>query len=62
MALAAVALVVCCAGPVLVGGAVLAAVTGFVAGARCLFAFAGLLFGLALIGLRRRAGSAECRR
>jgi hypothetical protein len=62
MALAAVVLVVCCAGPVLAGGAVLAGVTGFVAGAWWLFALAGMLFVLALIGLHRRAGSAGGKR
>lgn len=62
MALAAVVLAVCCAGPVLAGGAVLAAVTGFVAGVWWLFALGGLVLALSLVGLRRRSGSPEGKR
>ena len=53
-----VVLVVCCAGPVLVGGAALAAIGGFVSGAWRLWAVAGVLCIVALIGLRQRSRSA----
>ena len=56
---AAMVLVVCCAGPVLAGGAVLAAVTGFVSGAWWLLAIAGVLCIVALIRLGHRSRSAH---
>lgn len=55
MIVAALVLVVCCAGPVLAGGALLAALTGFVSGALGLFALAAVFCVVALLVVRRRA-------
>lgn len=59
MIVAAFVLVVCCAGPVLVGGALLAAVTGFVSGAWGLLALAAVLCVVALLVVRRRSNASK---
>lgn len=55
MIVAGFALVVCCAGPVLAGGALLAGLTGFVSGGWGLVALAAVLCVMALLVGRRRA-------
>lgn len=57
MLAAAVVPVACCAGPVPAGGVVLAAITGFVAGAWWRFASAAVLCVVVLVGLRHRSRS-----
>ena len=52
---AAFILVVCCAGPVIAGGALLAAITGFVSGAWAWFGLGAVLCGLALLVAHHRS-------
>ncbi len=56
---AAFVLVACCAGPVLAGGAVLAAVTGFVTGGWGLLAMAAIVGALTILAVRRRSNSSK---
>ena len=59
MIVAAFVLVVCCAGPMLAGGALLAALTGFVSGAWGLFTLAAMVCVIALLVGRRRSNESR---